>query len=101
MSLPDAIYLCPVHRDEFYVDHDGVCPQFGCDQQLVGFWQAPHAAPRREAESGLPLVDRGIADDLYRTACEYRELVTPVPALDKRLARYLDWKMKPTREETG
>jgi hypothetical protein len=37
MTLPAAIWLCPVHHDEFHVPHGGTCPEPGCHEDLVGF----------------------------------------------------------------
>lgn len=35
--LPAIIGLCPVHAEHFYVPHDGVCPEPGCDQELIEY----------------------------------------------------------------
>lgn len=39
MTLPSAIWLCPVHHDEFTVPHGGVCPAPGCHEDLVEYFR--------------------------------------------------------------
>jgi hypothetical protein len=37
--MPVGVWLCPQHRDEFYVPHGGICPVLGCGERLIGYFQ--------------------------------------------------------------
>jgi hypothetical protein len=37
VTLPAAIWLCPIHHDEFTVPHGGVCPAPGCHEELAEY----------------------------------------------------------------
>jgi hypothetical protein len=36
-TMPSAVWLCPVHAEEFWVPHGGVCPAPGCTVELVRY----------------------------------------------------------------
>lgn len=36
-AVPNVVGLCPVHSEEFYVPHAGVCPEPGCHEAMVEY----------------------------------------------------------------
>lgn len=53
MSLPAIVGLCPVHADEFYVPHGGICPEPGCDRELAVYVRAPSTATAPRQLAGI------------------------------------------------
>lgn len=85
-DLPPQLGLCPRHPGQWFNTgpKGGLCPVTDCDTEL-----AVYLPPQPQEDVPLP-----VAEGLYRTAVEYRDRLTPVPALDQRLVAFLDWRRR-------
>jgi hypothetical protein len=58
-TLPKVIGLCPVHAEEFYVPHGGICPEPGCDREMAMYVSAPGWYEAEALRERLGLLDGG------------------------------------------